>query len=249
MILATDVKGIFVCGTSHGPKDITESIMQATAASSKVSEFTHTGIDVEPFIAEVNKEKCNVCGDCIDFCKYKAMTLDKDEILIDPMICSGCGNCMTVCKQQAITINGNIDDKITATIDGMLKDKKEDECRILVFLDQIGYTAADNIGVNRIKYPESIHIIKVHSINRVRSGHIQYALANGADGVFIGEYPGDLMYEEIENKIERLKNRLEKQGVNRDRIAFSKVYIPYFTGLANKLIEFDKQIENIEEGK
>ena len=168
-------------------------------------------------------------------------------MVIDPMTCSGCGNCMTVCKQQAITINGNIDDKITATIDGMLEGKKDDERRILVFLDQIGYTAADNIGVNRLKYPESIHIIKVHSINRVRPSHMQHALENGADGIFIGEYPGDLMYDEVENKIERLRNRLERRGINRERIMFSKVYIPYFTGLANKLIAFDKEIAELED--
>lgn len=59
---------------------------------------------------------------------------------------------------------------------------------ILVFLDNIGYTAADNIGVNRLSYPESLHIIKVISVNRVSPRHIRYALENGADGVFIGEF-------------------------------------------------------------
>ena len=50
---------------------------------------------------------------------------------------------------------------------------------ILVFLDNIGYTAADNIGVNRLSYPESIHIIRVLSVNRVRPRHIKHALENG----------------------------------------------------------------------
>ena len=50
---------------------------------------------------------------------------------------------------------------IFSTIDGILKDKKPGEKRIIAFLDDIGYTAADNIGINRLSYPESIHIIKV----------------------------------------------------------------------------------------
>ena len=125
--------------------------------------------------------------------------------------------------------------------------KVEGERIILVFLDTIGYTAADNIGVNRLNYPESIHIIKVHSVNRVRPSHIKYALDNGADGVFIGEFPGDLMYDEVERKIERVKTQIANADENPNRLAFSKVYIPYFEGLARKLNDFDKQIENLNE--
>ena len=134
---------------------------------------------------------------------------------------------------------------LMATIKGVLSNKKEDERMILVFLDNIGYTAADNIGVNRLSYPESIHIIKVISVNRVRPNHIKYALENGADGVFIGEFPGDLMYDEVERKVERIKETLEELNENPEQIMFSKVYIPYFTGLARKFIDFDKKIEEL----
>ncbi|MDR1722230.1 MAG: FAD-dependent oxidoreductase, partial [Methanobrevibacter sp.] len=174
--VTTDVKGAFVCGTAQGPKDITDSIVQANAASSKVAEILNDGLEIEPFIAEIDIEKCNICGKCIESCKYKAMSIKDDEIYIDPMSCSGCGKCLTVCNLNAINIHGNINEKIFATIDGLLKDKKEGEKRILVFLDNVGYTAADNIGVNRLSYPDSIHIIKVHSVNRVMPKHIIYAL-------------------------------------------------------------------------
>jgi heterodisulfide reductase subunit A len=243
--VATDVKGAFVCGTAQGPKDITESIMQANAASAKIFEIMHEGLEIEPFIAEVDFEKCNLCKKCIAICKYKAMSVIDDNIYIDPMSCSGCGKCLTVCNQSAINIQGNIDEKIFATINGMLKGKKEDEKRILVFLDQVGYTAADNIGVNRLDYPDSIYIIKVHSVNRVMPKHIIHALKNGADGVFIGEYPGDLMYNEVEKKIKKIKKYIKEHNMNPERLQFSKVYIPYFTGLANKFKEFNDKIESL----
>ena len=173
------------------------------------------------------------------------MSIQNDEVYIDPMACTGCGKCLVGCMQKAIHVNGNIDEKITATIKGVLSNKSEDERMILVFLDNIGYTAADNIGVNRLSYPESIHIIKVISVNRVRPNHIKYALENGADGVFIGEFPGDLMYDEVERKVERVKETLEELNENPEQIMFSKVYIPYFTGLARKLTDFDKKIEEL----
>ena len=247
--VTTDLQGTFVCGTAQDPKDITESIMQATAAASKVAEYNYAGVEIEPFIAEINHEKCNLCGDCVNSCKYKSIAINEDMVEIDPMSCTGCGKCLTVCKSVAIKLNGNIDEKIMATINGVLSKKEEGEPMILVFLDNIGYTAADNIGVNRIKYPESIHIIKVISVNRVRPRHIKYALANGADGVFIGEFPGDLMYDEVERKIDKVKRQLIESNQNPERLTFSKVYIPYFSGLAKKLTDFDEKIKELNEAK
>lgn len=245
--VATDVQGIFVCGTAHDPKDITDSIMQATAAASKVSEYNYGGVEIEPFIAEIDKEKCIVCGECISKCKYKSMSIQDDEIYIDPMSCTGCGKCLIGCSQRAIRVNGNIDEKILSTIQGVLSKKQEGDRMILVFLDNIGYTAADNIGVNRLSYPESLHIIKVISVNRVSPRHIRYALENGADGVFIGEFYGDLMYGEVERKIEKVKESIAEMGQNPQRVTFSKVYIPYFSGLARKFNEFDKKIAELNE--
>ena len=200
-------------------------------------------------LTEIDEEKCQLCGNCIKLCKFKSLSISDDKLNIDPMSCTGCGKCLTACKNAAITVNGNIDEKIFATIDGILTKKEPGERLILVFLDNIGYTAADNIGVNRLSYPESIHIIKVLSVNRVRPRHIKHALENGADGVFIGEFPGDLMYEEVERKIERVKNRIAESNQNPERLAFSKVYIPYFTGLAKKLTDFDKKIKMLNESE
>ena len=221
--------------------------MQATAAASKVNEYNYGGVEIEPFIAEIDTERCTVCGECIERCKYKSMSIQNDEIYIDPMSCTGCGKCLVGCNQRAITVNGNIDEKIMSTIKGVLANKQDGERMILVFLDNIGYTAADNIGVNRLSYPESIHIIKVISVNRVRPKHIRYALDNGADGVFIGEFPGDLMYDEVERKIQGVKDRIEELGEDPERVTFSKVYIPYFSGLARKFRDFDAKIAELDE--
>ena len=243
--VTTDIQGAFVAGTAQDPKDITDSILQATASASKVSEIVSNGIEIEPFIADVDYEICDLCGECIEVCKYKSMSIEKDRIFIDPMSCSGCGNCIAKCDKNAISINGNIDEMIFSTIDGILKDKKPGEKRIIAFLDDIGYTAADNIGINRLSYPESIHIIKVISVNRVMPKHIIHALKTGADGIFIGEYPGDLLYDEIEHNMKKIRREIESNNMNPERLAFSKVYIPYYSGLARKFREFDLKIDEI----
>ena len=238
----TDVEGIFVCGTAQGPKDITDSVSQANAAASKVSELMNGGLEIEPLIAEIDHSECKLCGACVDSCKYKAVYMYDERISVDPIACNGCGICIAKCKNNAIEIMGQTDSQIYSMISGMLKDKKDGERRILVFLDYIGYVAADNIGVNRISYPESVRIIRITSINRLMPKHILHAFENGADGVFLGEYPDNVIYPNIQEKVHEFKTQLIKNGIDPDRLMYYKVYAPYFRGLAKKFYEFDKQV-------
>lgn len=240
--VTTDVEGIYVCGTAQGPKDITESVSQANAAASKVSEIVNGGLEIEPTIAEINHSRCSMCMNCISACKYKAIYMYDEHMSVDPVSCTGCGICISKCEHNAVEIMGQTDAQIHATIYGMLNDKKDDERRILAFVDYIGYVASDNMGINRISYPESVRIIRISSINRLMPKHILFAFENGADGIFLGEYPDDIMYPAIQEKVHEIRSELIKNSIDPDRLMYYKVYVPYFRGLANKLTKFDKQV-------
>ena len=77
--------------------------------------------------------------------------------------------------------------------------------------------------------------------------HILYAFKNGADGIFLGEYPDDLMYPHIKGKVKDLQKVLEDNNINPKRLTLHRVYIPYFRGLANKLSLFDQEIISINQ--
>ena len=245
--VATEVDGIYVCGTAQGPKDITDSIVQANAAASKVSELINGGVELEPFVASIDTSKCKLCRKCIDVCKYKAAFKQDGVMAVDPISCTGCGACLWECKNEAIEIMGQTDEQIIAMITGMLKDKKPDETRIIAFLDSVGYVSADNIGINKINVPSSIRIIKIPSMNRIMPKHVLHAFEHGADGIIMGEYPYNPMYSRTKEKITGLKQELVKNNINPKRLAFYKVYIPYFRGLANKFNEFDGDIKCMDE--
>ena len=247
--VATDVDGIFVCGTAQGPKDITDSIVQANAAASKVSELIHGGVELEPFVASIDTSKCSICKKCIDVCNYKAAYIQDNVLVVDPISCTGCGACLGVCENNAIEIIGQTDEQIFAMINGMLKDKKPNEKRIIAFLDSVGYVSADNIGINKINVPSSIRIIKVPSMNRIMPKHVLHAFNMGADGIIMGEYPYNPMYNKTKDKVEKLRQVLVKHDINPDRLGFFKVYIPYFRGLASKFKDFDGMINCLEESK
>ena len=49
---------------------------------------------------------CNGCGECIDACHFKALSLDEDEqkAVVDAAKCMGCGVCEDICSIGAITL-------------------------------------------------------------------------------------------------------------------------------------------------
>ena len=244
--VATDIEGVFVCGTAQGPKDITDSIIQANTAATKISELVNGGLEVEPFIATINVKKCVLCGKCIENCRYQALTLNNNSIRVGPIACTGCGDCIITCPEEAISILGQSDEKLEANIKGLLKNKKDDEQVIIAFLDDIGNVSANNMGINRVECPSSVRIINVPFVNRVKYRHIKYALTHGADGVFLGEYPDNFKHDEIRENVKIMKKHLEEDGINPERLIIHSVFIPYFRGLARQFTEFDETLKSLE---
>lgn len=52
---------------------------------------------------EVNMEKCNLCGECGNFCKFNAIIPAKKRVIVFGEACHDCGGCEIVCKNGAIT--------------------------------------------------------------------------------------------------------------------------------------------------
>ena len=52
---------------------------------------------------EVNMEKCNLCGECGDFCKFNAIIPAKKRVIVFGEACHDCGGCEIVCKNGAIS--------------------------------------------------------------------------------------------------------------------------------------------------
>ncbi len=50
-------------------------------------------------IASIDAEKCTMCGQCIDLCRFDAI---RDDFVVDKIDCEGCGVCVDLCPEQAI---------------------------------------------------------------------------------------------------------------------------------------------------
>ncbi len=115
--------GIFLCGTAHGPKLISEAISQAYAAASRATTFLAVKeIKLSAITARVDTEHCVRCLTCVRSCPFEVPVYDPDkkEIVIDEALCHGCGICACVCPRQAIQLNFYEDDQINSKIDALL---------------------------------------------------------------------------------------------------------------------------------
>jgi len=54
-------------------------------------------------VPRIDKERCDHCGKCSEFCQYHALVVTKDMVLTFPELCHGCGGCSLVCPRKAIT--------------------------------------------------------------------------------------------------------------------------------------------------
>ena len=63
----------------------------------------------EPAFMEVperDPERCTLCGQCADFCQFKALSVMGKTLLIFPEMCHGCGGCLLVCPEVALRPGG-----------------------------------------------------------------------------------------------------------------------------------------------
>ncbi len=119
--LAND--GIFLCGTAHSPKLISESISQAMAAASRASTFlSQPEIVLSAVTAEVDQSRCASCLVCVRACPYDVPVINEEGVsYIDEALCHGCGICASECPAKAIHLNWYEDEQIMSKLDSLLE--------------------------------------------------------------------------------------------------------------------------------
>lgn len=68
----------------------------------------------------IDKKKCNLCGQCVDICVFKALSITQKKLLLNRYFCEGCGACQAVCPQKAIKMKkiNNAEIRIKNNIQG-----------------------------------------------------------------------------------------------------------------------------------
>jgi heterodisulfide reductase subunit A len=121
--VATMTDGIFVTGCCQSPKDIPDTVAQASAAAARVLAMISKGkVEVEAAIAVVDEELCSGCKTCVLLCPYNAISFNEEKKIsvINEALCKGCGTCAAACPSGAITARHFTTEQIMAEIEGIL---------------------------------------------------------------------------------------------------------------------------------
>jgi heterodisulfide reductase subunit A len=244
--------GIFFAGCAEAPKDIKDSVTQASAAAARAGILMAQGkVTVEAITPILNVEKCKACGLCVEVCPYNAITLNKEleRIEIIEAACGGCGTCAAECPFGALTQNHFTDKQILEEIDAITEYNAEK--KIVAFCcNWCAYAGADFAGVNRIQYPPNVRIIRTMCSGRVAPKFIERAFARGAATVLVaGCHPGDCHYidanDHTQKRVGRLRKKMEKQGLNKERLQLLWASASEGERFASKIRKMQSITENV----
>jgi heterodisulfide reductase subunit A len=120
--VATQVDGIFLAGCCQGPKDIPDTVAQASAAAAEVMSLLSRGeIEVEPTTATIDPELCAGCKLCIEICPHSAIEFleTKGISSVNEALCKGCGACTAICPCKAARQNHFTQSQVLAEVEGL----------------------------------------------------------------------------------------------------------------------------------
>jgi heterodisulfide reductase subunit A len=244
----TTTGGVFLAGAAEGPKDIKDSVTQASAAASRANILMSKGeVKIPAITSLIDPDKCTACGLCARVCPYHAIEGSKEQgfYRVIEAACQGCGACVPECRFGAIDQAHFTEEQIVSQIDAALA--ADPHNKILAFAcNWCSYAGADFAGVSRMQYPHNVRIIRTMCSARVSPSWIEKAFTMGAGGVLVsGCHPADCHYnnanQNTARRVERFWKRMEKLGINKDRLRLAWVS-------AAEGAQFAKVITEMEEG-
>jgi len=247
----TDVKGIFLAGTSSGPKDIQDSIATAGLAASKALQLMLKGsAEFDPYYSYVDREKCIGCGICARVCKFNAAFLENKKSVIDVNSCVMCGICVSACPVDAIDMGFFSDEQIKAQIDALAREKNVYPLILVFACWYCSYGAIDLAGTMKIQYEPNIRVIRTLCSGRVDPEWVLLALKRGIDGVIVsGCRLGECHFKygnyKADERVDAIKKALNAVGINPRRVATSWHSAGEAQDIVKDFSEFIKMIKEL----
>ena len=180
----TSSAGVFICGGAESPKDIRDSVIQASAAAGRAAIILQKGrYPIEALSARIMQDKCTRCGTCVKRCPYGAISEDgTGKFTVMGALCQACGTCAGDCPPDAIYMPNFTSEQIEAQIEIALAEKPEE--KIVAFACAFcSYRGSDLAGISRMQYPANARVVRSMCSGRYSTKFAQKAFELGAGAV------------------------------------------------------------------
>jgi heterodisulfide reductase subunit A2 len=121
----SSTKGIYLAGCGQSPKDISDTVSQASATASKIQALLSTDMLMQdPLIAFVDEGICSGCGICVRICPYEAREMDERRgiSVVHSALCQGCGACIAACPNFACELRNGTSGQVLKMMDAFCRD-------------------------------------------------------------------------------------------------------------------------------
>ncbi len=121
--VSTASSGVFLAGACQGPKDIPDTVAQASGASSKALSLATRGyVEIPSAISWIDPDICAGCQTCINLCAYSAIEFDerRQVSVVNEALCKGCGSCSGFCPSGAAQVRHFNEKQVFAELQGVL---------------------------------------------------------------------------------------------------------------------------------
>lgn len=125
--------GLLLAGTCQSPMDVGEACSAAASAAVKASAILGRGfVELDPFVAEVDLDRCSGTGACVEAClnegALRLVNIDRagesvQRAWVNPALCLGCGACVAVCPESAIQVKGWTLNQYEAMVDAIVAEQ------------------------------------------------------------------------------------------------------------------------------
>ena len=116
----SSTKGIYLAGCGQSPKDISDTVSQASATASKIQALLSADkLLQDPLIAFVDEGVCSGCGICVEICPYEAREMDprRGISIVHSALCQGCGACIASCPNNACELRNGSAGQVLRVVD------------------------------------------------------------------------------------------------------------------------------------
>jgi heterodisulfide reductase subunit A len=220
----TSSAGVFICGGAESPKDIRDSVIQASAAAGRAGIILQKGrYPIEALSAKILQDLCNRCGTCVSRCPYGAISQDgTGKFTVMGALCQACGTCAGDCPKDAIYMPNFTNEQIEAQIEIALQEDPSD--KIVAFACAFcSYRGSDLAGISRMQHPTNARVIRSMCSGRYSTKFAQKAFELGAGAVLYSgcHLPADCHFQTgnhwMAKREPRIRGWMKRNGIDDKR--------------------------------